>query len=88
MQIALHIPDDVAEWIQLADGQDIARHILEAYAIHAYQTRMLSEAQLRRLLGFETRYELDDFLAAHHIPRNYTLEDLQQDRQAARELDL
>lgn len=88
MQVALHIPDDVAELIRLTDGQDIARHILESYAIHAYQTRLLSEAQLRRLLGFETRYELDDFLTAHQVPRTYTLEDLQQDRQAARELDL
>jgi predicted HTH domain antitoxin len=88
MQVALHIPDDVAELIRLVDGQDIARHILEAYAIHAYQTRMLSESQLRRLLGFETRYEFDDFLASHQVPRNYTIEDLQQDRQVARELGL
>lgn len=88
MEVALHIPDDVAERMQQANGQDIARHILEEYAIRAYQTRTLSEAQLQRLLGFATRYALDDFLAAHQVPRNYTVEDLQQDRHAARELGL
>ena len=88
MEVALHIPDDVAERIQQSNGQDIARHILESYAIHAYQACTLSEAQIRRLLGFETRYELDDFLTAHQVPRNYKLEDLQQDRQTAKELGL
>jgi hypothetical protein len=52
--------------------------------IQAYQQRELGTAQLRRLLGFETRYEFDDFLAAHNILRNYTLADLEHDRETAR----
>jgi Uncharacterised protein family (UPF0175) len=87
MEIELQIPDDIAEDIRKANGQDIARHILEAYVIQAYQQRELSTAQLRRLLGFETRYEFEDFLAAHHVPRNYTLADLEHDRETARLLD-
>jgi hypothetical protein len=45
-------------------------------------------AHLRRLLGFATRYEFEDFLAAHNVPRNYTLADLEHDRETARLLDL
>jgi Uncharacterised protein family (UPF0175) len=83
MDIGIHIPDDIAEDIRKANGQDIARHILEAYVIQAYQQRELGTAQLRRLLSFETRYEFEDFLAAHHVPRNYALADLEHDRETA-----
>ena len=88
MEIVLHIPDDIAEDIRKANGQDIARHILEAYVIQAYQQRELGTAHLRRLLGFETRDEFEDFLAAHNVPRNYTLADLEHDRETARLLGL
>jgi hypothetical protein len=66
----------------------IAWHILEAYVIQAYQQRELGTAHLRRLLGFETRDEFEDFLAAHNVPRNYTLADLEHDRETARLLGL
>jgi uncharacterized protein UPF0175 len=86
MEVGLYIPDDVAEQMRQTTGQDIARHILEAYALRAYQERMLGESQLRRLLGFATRDEFEDFLAAHHVYRNYTLDDLAQDRRTAQQL--
>lgn len=40
----------------------------------------LSLPQLRRLLGFETRYELDGFLKAHGEYLDYTIEDLERER--------
>jgi hypothetical protein len=61
MEVGIHIPDDIAEHIRQSQGQNIARYILEAYAIRAYQERTLGESQLRRLLGFETRDELGNF---------------------------
>jgi hypothetical protein len=88
MEISIHIPDDIAEEIRRTNGQDIARHVLEAYVIQAYQQRELGTAQLRRLLGFETRYEFEDFLAAHNVPCNYALADLEHDRETARLLGL
>jgi hypothetical protein len=88
MEVALHIPDDVAKQMRRVNEQDIARHILEEYAIRAYQERTLGESHLRRLLGFETRDELEEFFAAHLVYRNYTLEDLEQDRRTAQQLGL
>jgi hypothetical protein len=88
MEVALHIPDDVAKRMCQVNGQNIARHILEEYAIRAYQECTLGESHLRRLLGFETRNELEDFFAAHHVYRNYTLEDLEKDRHTAQQLGL
>jgi len=88
MEVSLHIPDAVAQQMRQVKGQDITRHILEEYAIRAYQERTLGESHLRRLLGFETRDELEEFFAAHHVDRNYTLEDLEQDRRTAQQLGL
>ncbi|MBM3227120.1 MAG: UPF0175 family protein [Candidatus Tectomicrobia bacterium] len=84
MEVAIYIPDDIAAAISTINGQNIGRHILEAYVMQAYQQRELGTGQLRRLLGFETRGEFEDFLAAHDIPRNYTVADLEHDRETAR----
>src|SRR4051812_18810867 len=65
MEVALHIPDNVAKQMRQGNRQDITRHILEGYAIRAYQERTLGESHLRRLLGLRTRDELEAFFAAH-----------------------
>jgi len=36
----------------------------------------------RRLLGFETSYEIDGFLKAHNVYEDYTVEDFERERQA------
>jgi hypothetical protein len=43
--------------------------------------RKITTAQLRRLLGFSTRYELDGFLREHQVWLDYTARDLEQDLQ-------
>jgi len=88
MQVTIEVPDDIAERMRQANGPDVARHILEAYALWAYQTGEIGGGQLRRLLGFETRDEVDQFLADHNTTHNYTLADLEQDRETARQLGL
>lgn len=79
MNVTLPIPDDLAE--QLGPADDLARRALEALALAEYQAGRLTEAQLRRMLGFETRYELDGFLKARGIFLDYTLEDLTRERE-------
>jgi hypothetical protein len=46
----------------------------------------LTDPQVRQLLGFETRDELDDFLKAHEVWLNFTREDLERERAALRRL--
>jgi Uncharacterised protein family (UPF0175) len=67
-------------------GQELTRSVLEAVALEAYRERKLSTAQLRRLLGFETGYELEGFLKAHQVWLEYSFEDLTRDREAHRKL--
>jgi Uncharacterised protein family (UPF0175) len=75
MQVTLDIPDDMAGKLA-SHGQDPARAGLEAVAIEGFRSGALSAYQARRLLGFETRYELDGFLKAHSVWEHaYGLED-------------
>jgi hypothetical protein len=87
MQVILEIPDDMARILTPA-GQDPARTTLEAVAIEGYRSGALTAQQTRRLLGFETRYELDGFLKAHSVWEHaYSLEDLEHDRQTLSKLE-
>ena len=46
-------------------------------ALGAYRFNALSAAQLRRLLGFETHMQLDDFLKEHEV-YHFTVTDFKQ----------
>ena len=51
-------------------------------------TGALTEAQVRRLLGLETRFQVHALLKAHHVPLQYTSADLAEDLRAQRELGI
>jgi hypothetical protein len=68
--------------------QDLSRVAFEAIALKAYRERKISTSQLRRLLGFESRYELDGFLKQHEVWLEYTWQDLEQDRETHPQLGL
>jgi len=64
MNVTVEIPDELAGEMSVA-GADLSRRVLETIALEEYNAERISKAQLRRALGFETRFELDDFLKAH-----------------------
>jgi Uncharacterised protein family (UPF0175) len=85
MQLTFHIPDDVAERLA-ASGSDLSQRALEAFALGEYKAGHLTEAQLRQILGFQTRDALDGYLEANEVWLNYTKEDLERERAALRRL--
>ncbi len=85
--VTILLPDELLAAFS-AQGQDLSRAALEALALEAYRTRKISAAQLRRLLGFQTRIEVDAFLKDHGVELEYTLEDLERDRETHRQLGL
>jgi predicted HTH domain antitoxin len=87
MKITMNIPDDIAQRIQ-EKHPDLARHVLECVALECYRSRILSEEQVRRWLGFESRFEVHTLLKQRGVPLNYTLEDLEADRETHRRLGL
>ena len=85
MNVTLHIPDELAERLA-ADGGDLERRALEAFALSEYQAGHLTLFELRELLGIPTRYELDGFLKAHGVFEEYTLEELDREVAAMKRL--
>jgi len=84
MTITVEIPDVLACALS-AEGKDPTRAVIEAMALEGYRTDRLTEADLKELLGFETRMEVHGFLKNHGAFMHYTAEDL--DRDAAVALD-
>ena len=85
MQVILEIPETLADHFA-ATGKEPASAALEALAIEGYRTHALSEAEVRRMLGLETRMEVHALLAAHDVPLHYTEEHVRQDIQGSDEL--
>lgn len=74
MQITVQLPDDIAQ------HENPGREALEALVIDGFSSGTLSAKQARLLLGFETRFELDEFLTMHHVDAwAYGVEEYQQD---------
>jgi hypothetical protein len=87
MNLILRIPDDLVERLG-ADAATLERRALEALVAEAYRAGRLNKPDLRRLLGFETGYEIDGFLKAHGVYLDYTLADLEREREAFDRLGL
>ena len=79
MNVIVRIPDDLAERLAAAGG-DLEHRTLAALALAEYQAG-LTRPDLRRMLGFETRYELDGFRKAHGVNEGMTVAEFEQERQ-------
>jgi hypothetical protein len=78
MLLTRDLPDELSAALSVS-GADLSRAAVEAIALEAYRERKVTASQLQRLLGFETRYELDGFLKQHQVWLDYTWQDIEQD---------
>ena len=65
----LCIPEDIAA--QPAPQGDLSRVALEGLAIEAYREGKLSAGQMRRLLGYRTRVQVQALLKEHGVFLHY-----------------
>jgi hypothetical protein len=77
MQITVDIPDQFVANI-VPEGTDAARRLLEDSVAASYRERRLTMEQVRQLLGFATRMEVDPFLQRYEI-YDYSVDDLRED---------
>ena len=84
MLITLELPEDIARGLE-SKWKDLPRAALESWALEAYRSGTLTAAEVRRLLGFETRIQLDAFLKDHEI-YEYTASDFEHDREILHQL--
>ena len=78
MHIAIELPEDIAADLQ-AEWQDLSHHTLEALALEGYRSGALTESQVRRLLSFATRLEVNSFLRSHGVYYNYSPTEIEQE---------
>ena len=87
MRVTIDLPEDVAAALE-GQWDDVARRSLEAIAVEGYRTGALTEAQVRRLLKLDTRFQVHALLKEHHVPLRYTEADLEDDLSVHRELGI
>ena len=85
MNVTIELPDDLVQRLG-ARGADLPRHVLETLGIEEYKKGHLTTEELRRLLGFHTRMALDGFLKENGIFVDYTMADLEEEREDLRRL--
>ena len=85
MTITIEIPDEFAGQL-VPQGQEPSRQALEDMALEAYRAHRLTGAQLRRLLGMSSRYELDGFLKKRGVWLDYTVEDFRREGEITKRL--
>ena len=86
VNVTILIPDDFAA--RFGTEAELGRRAVEALALEEFRAGRLSNPELRQVLGFATRGELDGFLKKHGIFENYTLDDLGREREMLDRLGL
>ena len=87
MNLTVPIPDDLAERLAAA-GEDLPRRALEALALEEYRAGRLTRPELRRMLGYGTRAQLDGFLKDHGVDEAMTVAEFELEQQALAQLGL
>ena len=87
MQFTLDLPEDIAAALQ-GEWKDVPQRSLEAIAVEGYRTGVLSENQVRRLLSFESRFQVHALLKEHRVPLKYTEADIENDLAVHRDLGI
>jgi Uncharacterised protein family (UPF0175) len=85
MAVKIEIPEDIERWLERQWG-DLPRHALETLAVEGYRARVLSRSQVRRMLGFDTGAEVDEFMKRAGVPYDYTVDDFEHDAETSRYL--
>lgn len=85
MDIAFPLPEDIEQRLRERWGGELPRRALEALAAQSYRDGTLTLAEVRRMLGHESRFETEAFLKEAGAYLHYTKEDLEKDAKAIRE---
>lgn len=83
MNIEVTIPNEIFTDAKI----NVPRYVLEQIAISGYKSNKLSMVQVRKLLGFSSRMETEDFLRSREA-LVYTIEDYEQDMKTLNDLGL
>jgi predicted HTH domain antitoxin len=86
MTVTVHLPQASEAAFHRAFGQNLERAALEALSIEGYRAGKLSLGEVANALGLETSAVALEWLGSRGVPLNYSLEDLQADRETLQHL--
>ncbi len=81
VQVEVTLPDDLAD----LDCEKVSREVFEQVVAESYRSGRLGPMQVRKLMGFKSRFETEDFLHRHRA-MEYTVEDLKNDLETLKKL--
>jgi predicted HTH domain antitoxin len=84
VNVAIEIPDEVGRALA-SQGNDVSQAVLEAVAIEAYRSGIVTPAQVQQMLGLRSRWQTEAFLRRAEAFHDYTMEDLDRDIAAIRD---
>jgi len=67
MELTLTIPDDVASEIQNGSKMPLSRKVLELTAVKAYETNVIDEWEVIKMLGLDGREELYELFKRYDV---------------------
>jgi predicted HTH domain antitoxin len=85
MKLAIELPEEIGRQLEEKWG-DLSARSLSAIAIEGYRSGALSQAQLQKLLGLESRWETDALLKSAGVYLDYSESDLARDIETSRKL--
>ena len=83
MLVTIDLPEDVAKGLQ-AKWDNVERGVLETIALEGYRSGSLTTEQVRRMLRYGTRMQVDDFLKRNDVYLEYTEDDFAHDAETSR----
>lgn len=78
----MEIPDELSRDLS-EKFPNLGRAALEAFAAEGYSHRLLSIVQVRKLLGFESKWEAQAFLSQHGVWPGQSAEQIMEDAASA-----
>lgn len=87
MHVNFDLPDEFTQRLQAKWHDTLAHYARERLVMEGYRDDLLSTREVQELLGLDDRFAVYDLCKKYDVVL-YTLEDLEQDRETARQLGL
>ncbi len=81
MHLTIELPEDIAHHLRQSHAPtELERVAVEQLALAGYLSGTLSQFQVQRMLGFDSRWDAERWLGAQGATLQYSLSDLEADR--------
>lgn len=85
MGISISLEPSAEQELRDAFGDALDQTAFEALLLEGYRSARLSSAQIGRILGLASRWEVEEWLGQRGAVWNYSLADLEADRATLRQ---